>query len=64
MVNRDIRLEAAGAGVKLWQVAESLGIADTSLSRLLRKELPQAKKQEIEEIIKQLVEEKHMQKIF
>ena len=40
MSNEALRRFAAGNGVKLWQVAEALGIADTSLSRKMRKELP------------------------
>ena len=39
MSNQDIRRTAAGAGVKLWQIADALGIADCSFSRKLRKEL-------------------------
>lgn len=38
MSNEALRRFAAGNGVKLWQVAEALGIADTSLSRKMRKE--------------------------
>ena len=54
MTNQDIRLEAAGAGVKLWQIAERLGIADCNFSRKLRKELPAEKKAEIRVIIEEL----------
>jgi hypothetical protein len=54
MNNQDIRRAAAGKGVRLWQVAEALGIADCSLSRKLRKELPQAEKDEIFGIIERL----------
>ena len=57
MSNQDIRRTAAGAGVKLWQIAEVLGIADCSLSRKLRKELPQAEKEKIFSIIQQLAKE-------
>lgn len=57
MSNQDIRRTAAGAGVRLWQIAEELGIADCSFSRKLRKELPQAEKQEIFDIIKRLSKE-------
>lgn len=51
MANQDVRRAAAGAGVKLWQVAEALGIADCSLSRKLRKELSQAEKERMFSII-------------
>ena len=47
MCNQDIRRIAAGAGVKLWQIADALGIADCSFSRKLRKELPQEEKKKI-----------------
>lgn len=57
MSNQDIRRVAAGAGVKLWQIADALGIADCSLSRKLRKELSQEEKDKIFSIIKQLSQE-------
>lgn len=57
MSNQDIRRAAAGAGVKLWQIADALGIADCSLSRKLRKELPQEEKEEIFTIIQKLSQE-------
>lgn len=57
MINQDIRRTAAGAGVKLWQIADALGIADCSLSRKLRKELPQEEKDRIFKIIEELSEE-------
>ena len=57
MNNQDIRRTAAGAGVKLWQIADALGIADYSLSRKLRKELPREEKERIFEIIKNLSRE-------
>lgn len=57
MSNQDIRRTAAGAGVRLWQIAEELGIADCSLSRKLRKELPLEEKERIFDIIKQLSKE-------
>lgn len=56
MTNREIKLAAAGAGVKLWQVAEALGMADCSLSRKLRKELPDGEKARIMCIIAELSE--------
>lgn len=57
MTNQDIRRTAAGAGVKLWQIAEALGIADCSLSRKLRKELPAEEKEKIFGIIRELSQE-------
>ncbi len=54
MMNQDNRRTAAGAGVKLWQIAEALGIADCSLSRKLRRELPAEEKEKIFGIIREL----------
>lgn len=57
MSNEVVRRFAAGNGVKLWQVAEVLGIADTSLSRKMRRELPQDEKMKIMKIIQNLAQE-------
>lgn len=54
MYNEEVRRAAAGAGVRLWQIADALGIADCSLSRKLRKELPQAEKEKIFAIIRNI----------
>ena len=57
MNNQDIRRAAAGSGVRLWQIAEALGIADCSLSRKLRRELPLEEKELIFVIIRRLSEQ-------
>lgn len=57
MFNQDIRRMAAGNGVRLWQIAKALGIADCSLSRKMRKELSQKEKEKIVRIIRELSEE-------
>lgn len=57
MANQDVKRVAAGAGVRLWQIAEALGIADCSLSRKLRRELPPEEKARIFEIISNLSQE-------
>ena len=44
--NQTIRRTAAGAGVKLWQIADRMGYTDSYFSRLLRKELPEEKQAE------------------
>lgn len=54
MKNMDIRLAAASSGVKLWQIADALGMTDGNFSRKLRKELPQEEKQMILEIIERI----------
>lgn len=57
MKNQDIRRAAAGSCVKLWQIAEALGIADCTFSRKLRKELPREEKEKIFSIIERLSQE-------
>ena len=57
MFNQDIRRMAAGNGVRLWQIAEALGIADCSLSRKMRKELSQNEKEKIARIIREISKE-------
>lgn len=54
MKNIDIRTEAANAGVKLWQIAERLGINDGNFSRKLRQELSFEEKAIIRAIIADL----------
>lgn len=55
--NNDIKLLAAGAGVKLWQIAKELNVRDDSFSRKLRKELSDDEKQRIFNIINELKEQ-------
>ena len=54
MHNQDIRHEILGSGLKLWQIAEALGITDATFSRKLRKELPDETKARIRCIIAEL----------
>ena len=57
MCNQEIRNEIAGNGLKLWQVAEKLGLADCQFSRKLRNVLPEEYKHKILEIIADLKQE-------
>lgn len=54
MNNKDIREEAKKNGVKLWQIAEALGMYDGNFSRKLRHELAAEEKDKIRAIIKKL----------
>lgn len=54
MTNTEIRIKLAATGVKQYQVAECIGIADTSFSRKLRKELSETEKSRILSIIDKL----------
>lgn len=57
MKNQDIRSEIKGAGFKLWQIADKLGITDSNFSKLLRHELSEGKKNEIRNMIAKLKKE-------
>lgn len=54
MKNLDIRLAATRYNVKLWQIAEAIGVTDGTLSRKLRKELSEDEKTKILDTIKSL----------
>lgn len=41
MCNQNLKLMAAGKGVKLWEIALEMGMTDSSLSRKMRVELPE-----------------------
>ena len=47
MNNIGIREAIKESGFKHWQIADMIGIADTTFCRMLRRELPEDKKQEI-----------------
>lgn len=54
MFNTDIRQEVKSANLKLYQIAEYLGIRDTEFSKMLRKELSAEQKEKIRQAIKSL----------
>jgi hypothetical protein len=57
-MNQDIRDYAKQLGVKLWQVADAIGITDGQFSRKLRYELEPAEKQNIMKLISQIADTK------
>ncbi len=54
MTNQEIRQTAKKSGVKLWQIADKLGINDGNFSRKLRHELTEAERVNILNIIAEL----------
>ena len=58
MFNKEVRTYAKEKGIYLWEIAEALHITDGNFSRRLRKELPEAQKQEIIRIIDKLAEKR------
>lgn len=57
MRNQDIRRAAEQSSIRLWRIADALGITDSSFSRKLRKELPPEEKKKIFLIIGELSKE-------
>lgn len=58
MANDVVRAAAKRAGVKLWEVADYCGMADTTLSRQMRKELPTEKQKTLLGAIKAIAVQK------
>lgn len=56
MQNTDIRHAISAAGLKHWEVADALGISEATLTRWLRRDLPEEKRGDILATIKHLKE--------
>ena len=54
MNNSDIRAEAKKNCVFLYEVADKLGISEPTMTRMLRRELPQEKKNDIYKAISEI----------
>ena len=52
--NMKIREKARNSGVRLWQIADALGMQESLLSKKLRKELPEDEQERILNIIDDL----------
>lgn len=59
MKNLDIRVKLKEANIKQWELADQLGIAEMTLVRKLRYELPEEEKQKVFLIIKKLAAAKN-----
>ncbi len=57
MANQEIRELANKSGIRLWRIADRMGINDGNLSRRLRRELPEAEKERVVKIIEELKKE-------
>ena len=51
MKNKSIREELKRRGIRQWELAKRLNIAESTLTRRLREELPEEEKRKILEII-------------
>lgn len=54
--NVQVREAAAKCGVKLWQVAEALGISDATFSRHIRREFSPEEREKILGLIEKIAE--------
>lgn len=55
--NMNLREKARNNGVRLWQIADALGMQESSFSKKLRKELPYEEQEKILNIIDELAKE-------
>lgn len=58
MKNLQIRNAAKNAGVRLWQIAIKLGVSEATITRWLRRELPDAERDKLLVIIDEIASEK------
>ncbi len=56
MNNKDVREKIKQSNLFQWQVAEYIGISESSFSRRLRYELPESEKKDIFEVVEKLKE--------
>lgn len=54
--NNEIRDEAKHNGIKLWELAGEIGVADTTFSRWLRVELTEQRKENVRSAMKRIIE--------
>ena len=59
MKNKEIRVLMVQNGVKQWAVAEALGLHEASFSRMLRRELPADRVDQIKAAIARLAGDRH-----
>ena len=62
MANQDIKIEIKESGIKMWQIADKLGVSDMTLSRKFRYELTVEEKKTIRDIISTMQREPAYQK--
>lgn len=46
-MNKDLQELASGKGVKQWQIADEIGVGETTLCRMLRRELTPEMKEKV-----------------
>lgn len=61
-MNQELKSYARRNGVRLWQIAEKLNISEATMTRLLRRELPEEVKCTIIDTIERLLNEREQEK--
>ena len=52
--NKALRKQIEKSGIKQWQIADALGVADSTFTRWLRHELPEERKNEVLRVIEEV----------
>ena len=50
-MNQEIRTAARQARIPLWKIADALGVSEATFTRMMRRELPKEKQEQIKTII-------------
>ena len=58
MNNNEVRKALKSNGVFLWEVGNALGVSESTMTRMMRTEIPEEKKQKILEAIQRIREER------
>lgn len=58
ILNSVVRNHAASRGVKHWQIAQALGISESSFTRKLRVELDEAEREKVLGLINKIADER------
>ena len=58
MRNVAIREQAKSSGVRLWEIAEALGVSEATVTRMMRRELLEAEQRKILNIVAVLAQRK------
>ena len=51
LANKEIREKARSAGVRLWQISKEIGVSESTLTRMLREELPENEANHLKTVI-------------
>ena len=55
--NEKVRAAAKDTGVEFWRLADALGVSESTLTRMMRRELPEDEQQRLLHLIDEIAEE-------